>query len=348
MPKKSLKPTGLHYVFFVLFLACWVLAGSCPVSAKTVIRFATLAPSGSSWMNVVDDMKKEIAQKTAGEVDVVFYAGGIMGDEADMVRKMRLKQLQGAGLTGMGLGKILPAERILELPLLFKDEAEVDRVLENFTPSFFDPEFQKKGFKLMGWAENGFVYVFSKKPVRKFEDLRGVRIWVWAGDDYAMEVFKAIGVVTPVPIAVPEVLTALQTGLIDAFYNTPLASVALQWQPHVSYMVNYPIVYGSAALVLTQEAFEAIPQAYQGVVEEAFKKYARKIALVARQDNARLLEAFSKRGIELVPISEDVKEGLKERFDPLYVRLAGRQYPKSLLVDIFKALGRPIPQGLER
>jgi TRAP-type C4-dicarboxylate transport system substrate-binding protein len=297
-------------------------------------------------MNVADELKKEVAQKTEGQVELVFYEGGIMGDDADMVRKMRLKQLQGAGLTGMGLGKILPAERILELPLLFKDEAEVDRVLEALTPSFFAPQFENQGFKLMGWAENGFVYVFSKKPIRRFDDLNGVRIWVWAGDDYAMEVFKAIGVVTPVPIAVPEVLTALQTGLIDAFYNAPLAAVALQWQPHVSFMLDYPIVYGSAAFVLTKEAFDGIPQAYQGIIEEAFNKYARKIALVARQDNKRLLDAFPKRGIERVETSEDLKAGLKERFDPLYVRLAGRQYPKSLLEDTLKTLGKPMPKGL--
>ena len=338
-PKRTARRMAL-----LLFAGFTVLAGT-KAFAKTTLRFATLAPAGSSWMNVADELKKEIALKTDGQVELVLYEGGIMGDDADMVRKMRLKQLQCAGLTGMGLGKILPAERILELPLMFQDEAEVDKALNALTPSFFSPAFEKQGFKLMGWAENGFVYLFSKKPVRRFEDLRGVRVWVWAGDDYAMEVFKSIGIVTPVPIAVPEVLTALQTRLIDAFYNTPLATVALQWQPYANSMVDYPIVYGSAALVMEKGAFDAIPKAFQGTVSEAFEKYSREIALVARQDNAKLLEAFPGRGIERVPIADDVKAELKRRFDALYVRMEGRQYPKGLLAELMKTLGKSIPQG---
>lgn len=348
MGMNALRPKRTARLVAFLLFSGFMLGTGAKALAKTTLRFASLAPAGSSWMNVAEELRKEIAQKTDGQVELVLYAGGIMGDDADMVRKMRLKQLQCAGLTGMGLGKILSAERILELPLMFQDEAEVDKALGTLTPSFFAPEFEKQGFKLMGWAENGLVYLFSKKPVRRFEDLKGVRVWVWAGDDYAMEVFKSIGVVTPVPIAVPEVLTALQTRLIDAFYNTPLAAVALQWQPYVGSMVDYPIVYGSAALVMEKGAFDAIPEAYQGPVAKAFQTYARKIALVARQDNAKLLEAFPGRGIERVPLSDDVKTELKRRFDALYVRMAGRQYPKSLLVELLEMLGKPLPQGLSR
>ena len=333
----------LFKAFLVIYgLTVGFFMGMNDLVAKTILRMGTLAPSGSSWMNVADELEKAVEQKSNGEIDIIWYSGGIMGDEADMVRKMRLKQLQGAAFTGVGLGKILPEERILELPLVIGNTEEIDKVLNELTP-YFASKFEAKGFKLMGWAEQGFVYLFTKKHIRTFDDLRGVKIWVWAGDDFAMEIFKSIGIITPVPIAVPEVLTALQTKLIDAFYNTPLGTVALQWQPYVSHMTNYPICYGSAALVLSKGSFDRLKLEYQDLLAKEFEKYARKIAVVARKDNEEILSAFSGRGITLTSLDDEIKKDLQKRFDSMYVNLAGKQYPLSLLKQMLSVLGKPLP-----
>ena len=152
--------------------------------AQAVIKFATLAPDGSTWMKAVRQFTVEASSRTGDRIKFKIYAGGVQGDEKDVVRKIRLGQLQAGGFTGVGIGEIAPEARLLDTPFLFKNAREIDYVYKTFDADF-RKIFESRGYVLLGWAEVGNVNVFSNTPVTRPEDLRNVKIWLWEGDPIA-------------------------------------------------------------------------------------------------------------------------------------------------------------------
>jgi TRAP-type C4-dicarboxylate transport system substrate-binding protein len=299
-------------------------------SAKKRIKIATLAPEGTTWMNVMKEMAKELEQKTNGEVSLKFYPGGVMGDEGDVIRKMRFGQVQGGGFTGRGLGEINPEERVLELPLLFNTYKEVDCVVGKLTPRLA-AGFEKKGFVLLGWAEAGFVYVFTNKPVRTAADMKGVKMWMWEGDPLAKALFEANGIV-PVPLDLPNVLTSMQTGLIDAVYSSPYAVVALQWHTRVKYMVSAKLTYASGAMLVSLEEMNKLTPQEQATFKEIAARHLRRLTEMTRKENDDAMAVLKKAGIKFVDM--DAAEGISRMEKTslkVYDALVGKLYPRDLL-----------------
>ncbi len=229
-----------------------------PASAQQyTVKFATLATEGSTWMEVMRDYDAAIRKESGGRLGFKIYAGGVQGEDKDVMRKIRLGQLHSAGITGVGVGEISPKLRILDAPFLFQNYAEVDHFQQAFEKEL-NQEFQKNDFVLLGWAEVGFVYVLTNTPVRSVADMHGVKMWAWEGDAIAEVAFRALGI-SPIPLSVTDVLTSLQTGLINGVYTSPLAGVVLQWHTRVTYMLNEPIADASGAVVVSKKKFDSLP-----------------------------------------------------------------------------------------
>jgi len=176
---------------FYLF-AFYLLLFTSPAWSMTLIRLATIAPEGSTWMETMHAIDEELRERSGGELGFKFYPNMTMGDEKDVIRKMRLGQLNGAGFTGFGLGEILPELRILELPYLFRDDAEIDYVTSQLT-DYFSRALAERGFILLGWADVGWIYFLSDKPVAEPADLKGLKVWMWEGDPLALAFFAELG-----------------------------------------------------------------------------------------------------------------------------------------------------------
>jgi TRAP-type C4-dicarboxylate transport system substrate-binding protein len=160
--------------------------------SQNVIKFATQAPEGSAWIKVMEEYNQEVQKLTNGQVKFKIYPGGIQGDELGVLRKMRFGSIHSAGFTGVGAGEILHEFRILEAPMLIRTYEEVDYI----TSLLYDElarKFEENGYVLLGLTEVGFVYVFSKKPIRSLSDLKGVKMWMWEGDPLAEAAFKSMG-----------------------------------------------------------------------------------------------------------------------------------------------------------
>ncbi len=317
----------LPIVFFVHF----TFAG--PV----VIKFATLAPDGSSWMKIMRQFTEAVKKETGGEVVFKIYPGGIQGDEKDVLRKIRINQLQGAGFTGVGMGEILPEVRILDTPFLFKNTEELDYIIKKFD-SYFADHFQKKGFTLIGWAEVGNVYIFTSKKVATVDDFKHIKMWIWEGDPVAEATFKAFGL-NPIPLSVTDVLTSLQTGLIEGVYTSPLACLVLQWFTKVKYVVDVPLTISNGAVLISNRTFKKLSPQNQQILKTLGYQYFRQLTEVSRQDNARSLENMQKNGIQMLKLS--TPENLKhfEKIGEQARRsLIGKLYSKDLLLQVEKAL----------
>lgn len=308
------------------------------VAGEQVLKIATVAPDSSEWIQIARELMKYVEERSNRETKISLYTGGIMGDEPDMLRKMQLGQLHGGGFSGLGLGKVVPAVRLLELPLLFKTYGEVDYVCEKMRP-ILSKMFREKGFELVFWAEQGFIYVFTDKKISNLNDFKGVKMWVWAPDNLAHAIFKELSdYLSPIPLGLPEVLTSLQTGIINAFYAPPVAAVSLQWYTKVKYMLNVPFDYGVGALLISKKAYDGLSPQAKKALEEGVKIYEPKIITAIRKANQKSIEVFPQHGVQILDVPAEGLEEVRARVSQVYYRMVGELYSKELLDFVLKTL----------
>jgi TRAP-type C4-dicarboxylate transport system substrate-binding protein len=276
------------------------LVASAAARPQHEIKMATVAPENSSWMNVMRAIDAEVQRETGGAVGFKIYPGGIQGDERVVLRKMRSGQLHAAGFTGLGLGLLAPDCRVVELPFLFDDGTQIDAAYQRVGTEL-EKSLHTAGYTLLGWAEVGFVYLFSKQPIATQDNLRAAKMWLWEGDPLA-EAFYTAARVVPVPLAVTDVMTSLQTGLIDGVYCSPLACLALQWFTRVSYYTDLPVTFASGAVVVSNTAFDKIPEAHRATVLRICRAKFRDLVLKTRLQNQESLREIEKAGVRRVPV----------------------------------------------
>ncbi|MBF0105346.1 MAG: TRAP transporter substrate-binding protein DctP [Deltaproteobacteria bacterium] len=296
------------------------------------LKLATLAPQGTSLYKGLEAAVNEIDQKTGGRVKIKIFAGGVQGDEKDVVRKMRYGQIDGAALTGVGMGLINSEVRVLELPFLFNNDAEVDKVYSNMF-NVFAKKFEEKGFVLLGWAEVGFVKIFSNKPIKKKKDMSGMKMWMWEGDPLAEEMYKAMGV-TPVPLAITDVLTSLQTNLIDAAYAPELGAIAFQWHTKTKFMTDINLVNGTGGILFTNKAWAGVSGGDKKIINEIISRRALDLTRNTRRDNIESKGAVQNSGIKIVTLDPAAEEELKAIGKQVRENLVGRLYPQELLDQV--------------
>jgi TRAP-type C4-dicarboxylate transport system substrate-binding protein len=226
---------------------------------------------------------------------------------------------------------------VLDSPFLFRSYEEVDHIYERMGKEF-EEAFREKNFVLLGWAEVGFVYVFTNTPVRAVADMSGVKMWMWEGDPVAEATFKAFDI-NPIPLSVVDVLTSLQTGLINGAYVSPYAAVALQWNTRVKYMMGVPLADACGAVVVSGKTFDKLPPDLQEILLRNGRKFMRELTEKSRQENAAAIGTLKKTGITVVEVDADatLREysalGKKARES-----LVGRLYDRSFLASIENAL----------
>jgi TRAP-type C4-dicarboxylate transport system substrate-binding protein len=301
------------------------------------IKFATVAPEGSTWMNTMKELDKVIREKTQGQIAFRVYAGGVAGDELDALRKIRIGQLQSAAFSGVGFGQILPAVRVLDLPFLFMNYKEIDLVHKELE-GFFAEQFRQKDFELLSWAEVGNVHLFSQEPIRKVGDLAKLKVWTWSGDPIAKETFSAMGT-NPVPLAITDVTTALNTGMIDTVYAPPLGAIALQWNLSVKYMTSLPLAHSTGAILVSKNFVQKIPAEHFKIVKDEFHRSMERLTLELRKQTEESVALLEKGGIKILPAPQeaDLKEFYKVH-DRVAQALTGKVYPKDVLDKVYDIL----------
>ncbi len=286
----------------ILTLSCCSLFLSSN-SLATTFKIATLSPDGSSWMVSMKAAAKEITAKTDGRVKIRFYPGGVMGNDQAVLRKIRVGQLQGAALSGGALAKKAPNTQIYNLPLLFNSYAEVDHVRKTMDQDF-EKDFAEAGFISFGLAEGGFAYIMSKKAIADANKLKDNKVWV-PSDDTASQAAAKIFKLTPTPLSLGDVLTGLQTGLIDTIATSPIAAIALQWHTQVDYLTDLPIMYIYALLAIDKKAFNRISPEDQATVNNIMRATFTKINSQTRKDNESAFAALQEQGIKVIALSNE-------------------------------------------
>lgn len=306
---------------------------------KHVIKFATVAPEGSTWMKQMRRLDDDLREKSNGDVGFRFYAGGVAGDEVDVLKKMRIGQIHSAAFSGVGFGQILPMVRVLDLPFLFRNNEEVDRVHQQLT-AFFRDQFRQKGFELLAWAEVGNVHLFSKKPIQGVKDLTGLKLWTWTGDPIARETFVSMGV-NPIPLAITDVTTGLNTGMIDTVYAPPLGALALQWHSALKYMTALPLVHSTGAVLISSKYYRKLPQNLSSLLTSSHEAAMRDLTIALRLQTKEAIKLIQNAGLTIIP--KPTGQALQEFHvvhEKVARKLTGEIYSKALLDRVYEILGR--------
>ena len=300
------------------------------------IKFATVAPDGSTWMNIMREYDAVVRKESGGRVGFRIYPGQVMGDESAVLRKIRVGQLQAGGFTGVGLGDVAPMVRILDTPFLVDSAAESDYLYSKFGAEF-EKAFEDGGYVLLGWVEVGFVHVFTKRIITKPEDLSSLRMWTWEGDPVSAAAFSALDL-NPIPLSITDVYSSLQTGLIDAFYTPPLAALALQWFTQVKYVVGAPLANSAGAVLISKRYFDKMPEDLREIVMRNGRKFMAELTTLSRRDNAKAMETLIKQGLEVIPVNQRDLKTYVDAGEVARQMLAGKLYSKDFLERIEQAL----------
>lgn len=285
-----------------LYVSVVALALAASSAHAATIKIATVAPDGTAWMREMRAAGDAIKQKSEGRVEIKYYPGGVMGDSATVLRKIKIGQLQGGAFTGSEASLIAKDAQIYSLPFMFRDEAEIDGMRAQLDP-LLKQQFSAQGYKLLGISGGGFAYLFSTRDIKGTADLAAAKVWVPQGDSIAEMAFKASGV-APIPLPLADVYTALQTGLVDTAANTPAGAIAFQWHTKMKYMVDLPLTYVVGELVVTNKAFDALAEADRRLVEEEFAAGFARLQAINGGDNASAREALARQGITITTPDE--------------------------------------------
>ena len=320
---------------FVFRWMLLLLVVTIPLQAQgrtIVINMGTLAPEGTAWHDALLQMKQDWNRISRGRVVLRIFPSGVQGDENTMIRKMRIGQLQAVAVSGNGLSRIEPAISCLQIPLMLDSYEELDYVRDRLAPQL-EGMIEQKGFKILNWADAGWVRFFTKRPASTLDDIRGMKLLTSAGDPETEELYKDFGFQV-VPLPYTEVLTALQTGMIEAVQGPPLYAMVEQWFGLATHMTEVKWAPLVGATVISNRAWEGIPANIRPQLLEAARSAGRRLLPEIRQLNEDAIPAMTKRGLNVVrPDSAALASWFAEAKDA-YPKLRGRYVSADLFDEV--------------
>lgn len=298
--KRLLNISLTFYSLFCVLFFSLLLTSSAVAKEQYTLKFATLVPPDTAWMKEIDRWADDVYKKSNGRLKFKIYPGGVMGDEPDVLRKIRSRQLQGAFFTGYGIGRIYSSARVLEMPFLFQNTDESDYVRERLMPEI-EAGFRYKGFELLGWPEIGSIHFFSKKPINSLQELKQRRIWLWQGDPVG-EAFADAAGVSPVPLSIIDVYSQLTArhGSIDTVYNSSFGALTMQWHTKLSYATNISMTNAIGSLVISNRFFKKLPEDLQQLLKSTGKVTGDTINNITRHDNEQSITLLKESGIQFM------------------------------------------------
>lgn len=321
----------------ILFLFLALGLAVLPAVAQTRIKLGTLAPRDSSFHRILLAMGEKWRQAPGGGVTLTVYPDGAMGGEADMVRKMRIGQVQAGMLTVVGLSEIDPGVTALQnMPMMFRDLQEVDYIREKLRASL-EKRLLDKGFVVLFWGDAGWIRFFSKQPVIRPADMKKMKLFVWAGDNSQVDLMKSAGY-QPVPLETSDILPGLQTGLINAVPTIPYFALSTQLYnqaPHMLALNWAPLVGGT---VVTRKVWESIPAETRAAMQKAADEAGAQIKARSRAESDEAVAAMQKRGLNLHAVTPEIEAEWRKTVESYEDQIRGKIVPADMYDEVRRLL----------
>lgn len=317
-----------------IFAAAAVIAA--PVYSVVVIKIGSIAPEQTEWGKALNKMAGEWKKITGGEVELKVYHNGVAGGEADVLRKIRIGQLQGGVFTSFGLFEINPDVMSLSIPNLITTDAELDYVLNSLKP-YLESKIEQKRFKMLAWSKAGWVKFFSKKPVFVPADLKAQKIAANPDDQAMFQAWKVLGY-QQVPVATPEILLSLNSGMIEALYASPIAVGGFQWFGLAKYMLDMPVAPFLGGIVITTETWNRIPEKYREELKKSSMKLEVELSRNVQQMEKDAIKTMQKFGLVINKPTADQLKLWKAEYETGYPKIMGKTFSKDMYDRISKLL----------
>ena len=320
-------------------LSVWAALGvhTAAEAADKQFRIGSLVPKNSLYHRQLMDIGEAWRAAQGENAKYLVYPDGSQGGEAEMARRMRIGQLQGALLSVVGLREIEPSISALQgIPLLFRNWDEVDYVREKMRAGM-EKKFLEKGFVVLAWGDAGWVRFFSKDAAVRPDDFKKMKFFAWGSEPDQQAIMKSLGY-TPVPLETSDILPAIQTGMINVVPSTPYFALATQIYATAPNMleINWAPIVG--ALVVTKKSWDGMSPAAQAAVRAASDKAGVQIRAKARQEVEEAVDAMKKRGLTVNrPTPEQMREW-NEFAEKLYPRIRGTLVPAETFDEVLSHL----------
>jgi TRAP-type C4-dicarboxylate transport system substrate-binding protein len=327
MTCSSSKAAGGVVLGFLLLLPM-LSVSAARAAGPTVIKMATLAPEGSSWYKVLQNMGEGWKKATNGAVTLRIYPGGVSGDEDAVIRKMRVGQLQAAAVTGIGLAYLDRSFYALHVPMMYASDEEFDYVRDRLSP-ILERRLEEKGMIVLNWGDAGWVHFFAKKPFTRPEEVKAMKLFVWAGDTNLIQLYKETGF-NPVPLSAIDILPGLQTGLINAFDTTPLAALAFQWFGLAPHMADLRWVPLTGATIIDKKAWLGIPENLRPKILEASRDAGKNLREEIRRLNDEAVKVMVKNGLKVSHVPPEAQAEWRKMVEDVYPQIRGKIIPADM------------------
>ena len=295
--------TSFKSLHLVIFLGAVSVILNDYGYASTIFKIATIAPEGTALVVELEEAASAIEELTDGEVQFKFYTGGVMGDDFTVKRKIRARQLHGGILQTSVYSSDVPSLNLYNLPMMFQNHKEVHEVRKQLDPILIG-RLEEEGVIAIGFASVGFAYAMGTKPIGTIQEVRRSKVWSPKDDADSVQLLKVFGI-DPISLPVVDVLTGLQTGLIDTIASPPVAAIALQWHNQIKYMLDVPLRFVYTIYALDQRVFNRLSTEHQKIVREEMKSALVRAEKQLITDHDEALEVMLEQGIELLTPDDD-------------------------------------------
>jgi TRAP-type C4-dicarboxylate transport system substrate-binding protein len=298
---------------------------------EIAVKLGTLAPSGSNWHEILKDMAERWSQASQGKVKLRIYPGGTQGSEGEMIRKMAVGQLQAAAVTSVGLHDIVPEPQALAVPLMFDTEDEVAAVMQKVHVRM-ESQLEKKGYIALTWGIIGSIKIFCSRPYRTPAEMASARIFTWEGDPGSVQAFRAAGF-TPVVLSSTDIITSLQTGMIDCVPNVPLYALPVRLFERASHMIDVNWGFLVGATVVRKDTWERIPADLRPKLLAIARELGKKVDAEVGKLNTDAVAAMKKQGLDVVEVAQGPWRAAAEKAWPV---VRGKIVPVEFFDEVKK------------
>ena len=324
-----------------------LLVGATAAAETVVVKFASLAPKGSAWDLSIRETDEKWRAASGGTVRMRIFSG-TLGDESDIMRRMRIGQIDAATVTMAALSTIDPALSAMNIPMAFASDDELDYVWRRMMPRW-EALLLDKGYVVLNWGIAGWVHFFTKAPVERIDDLRALKLFIWTTGEVTMleKLWKRMGF-HPVPLSSVDILPGLQTGMISAFQSPPIMALGNQWFPFTGWMSDLKWAPVLGATVVRAETWNRIPPATRTALESIARDKGAEMVEIVRRMERDAVAAMVKRGLEIVRVPPDALGEWQRETEALYPSMRGAMIPAAAFDEVLKlrddyrdAAGRP-------
>jgi TRAP-type C4-dicarboxylate transport system substrate-binding protein len=302
----------------VLLLLALLAAGQL---AALEIKLGSVAPEGSPWDKALKRIALEWQKISAGQVTLKIYGGGVAGDESDMIRKMRINQIQAAAMTGSGLGKISSEWLVYQLPFLATTDAELDYLFQKLRPRL-EPLLEEKGFTFVAFTKSGWLHFFSKTKITYPRDMQNLKFFVMEGSPDVDQAWKAMGFHV-VPLPPNDAFAALQSGMVEVFSASPLTAAAFQWFALAPNMTDFNWTPLTAGMVVSNQAWRRVPAELRPKLQQAAQAALDEMTAEFIAVDAQALQIMKDNGLVVHHVPPEAYKAWEDLVDRALLVLVG-------------------------